>query len=123
MMAKVSSAYSYTSSQIPWAKIVLGTMLALFCLVIAKRLGPNGSVQFSTSAKSGKFVKAITWNIAAVNNNPFEYWITNEDPKYNQIMQKVSSFIEKPELQDIEVHQIFTEAMYTSLEVHMKVLD
>jgi hypothetical protein len=25
-------------------------------------------------------VNVASWNIAAVNNNPFEYWITSPDP-------------------------------------------
>ena len=38
----------------------------------------------------------MTWNIAAINNNPFEYWITNDDESYNDIMKSVSEYIEKP---------------------------
>ena len=30
-----------------------------------------------------------TWNIAAINNNPFEYWITHDDPAYNNMMDAV----------------------------------
>ena len=29
-------------------------------------------------------VSAVTWNMAAINNNPFEYWITNDDPNYGE---------------------------------------
>ena len=31
----------------------------------------------------------VTWNIAAINNNPFEYWITHEDAAYNKLMVDV----------------------------------
>lgn len=120
MMAKVSKAYQYTISQVPWVKVCLLVMLLVFGLVIAKRLGPTGSLQFSTSSSNIKLIKALTWNVAAVNNNPFEYWITNDDPKYNQIMKKVSSFVENPELQDVEVQQIFSDSMYNELEINMK---
>jgi len=29
---------------------------------------------------------AATWNIAAINTNPFEYWISHEDDRYNKLM-------------------------------------
>lgn len=37
-----------------------------------------------------------TWNIAAINNNPFEYWITHDDADYNALMEGVQSFIDQP---------------------------
>jgi hypothetical protein len=30
----------------------------------------------------------VTWNIAAVNNNPFEYWVTHHDPGYNRWVER-----------------------------------
>ena len=65
-------------------------------------------------------IKAITWNIAAINNNPFEYWITNEDPTYNEIMKNVSEFIENPGANDVPVSKIFSDKMYSELEAAMK---
>ena len=50
----------------------------------------------SSGVGSEKIVKAVTWNIAAINNNPFEYWITNDDESYNKIMKSVSEYIENP---------------------------
>jgi hypothetical protein len=64
-------------------------------------------------------VKALTWNIAAINNNPFEYWITSDDPSYNQLMGKVSKFIDSPGLADVTVGSIFTDEMYNRLEQFM----
>ena len=29
-------------------------------------------------------LRVATWNIAAINNNPFEYWITHDDADYNR---------------------------------------
>jgi len=66
------------------------------------------------------YIKAITWNIAAINNNPFEYWITNEDPTYNDIMKHVSEFIESPGDNDVPVSKIFSDKMYNELEAAMK---
>ena len=68
---------------------------------------------------STKRLNVITWNIAAVNNNPFEYWITNNDPSYNRIMTNVSTFIDNPGSYDIPVEKIFTEEMYSELEESM----
>lgn len=66
-----------------------------------------------------KLLQALTWNIAAVNNNPFEYWITNDDMNYNKIMSKVSAFIDSPGALDIPVHEIFTDKMFEELAESM----
>jgi len=34
--------------------------------------------------------------MAAINNNPFEYWITHDDKAYNKLMEDVSAFINDP---------------------------
>ena len=62
-----------------------------------------------------KVIKAVTWNIAAVNNNPFEYWITNEDLNYNKIMSAVSSYIDSPGDMDVLVNEVFTDEMFDEL--------
>ena len=33
-------------------------------------------------------LRVATWNIAAINNNPFEYWITHDDADYNRLAAK-----------------------------------
>lgn len=41
-------------------------------------------------------LRVVTWNVAAINNNPFEYWITHdEDPSYDSMMQAVRRFVEE----------------------------
>lgn len=84
----------------------------------------NEEISTMTEAKDpdakGKQLKAVTWNIAAINNNPFEYWITNKDPVYNKIMANVSTFIESPGVFDVPVSEVFTDKMYTELEESMK---
>ena len=84
----------------------------------------NEEISSLTEAKDpdakGKQLKLVTWNIAAINNNPFEYWITNKDPVYNKIMSNVSTFIENPGDFDVPVSKVFTEKMYTELEESMK---
>ena len=34
-------------------------------------------------------INVATWNVAAINNNPFEYWITHSDEEYNALMEAV----------------------------------
>ena len=36
-------------------------------------------------------LKVVSWNIAAINNNPFEYWITHDDPDYLRLMNDVQA--------------------------------
>ena len=54
---------------------------------------------------------ALTWNMAAINNNPFEYWITAEDPSYNRLMKDVSNFIQSPGSSDVAVSSVFTQVL------------
>ena len=54
-------------------------------------------------------LKAATWNIAAVNNNPFEYWVTYPDEAYNDFMLRVENVISKQN--ELLVSQIFTESI------------
>ena len=34
----------------------------------------------------------MTWNVAAVNNNPFEYWISHPDPASAELSIQCSGF-------------------------------
>ena len=48
---------------------------------------------------AGRRLSVTTWNIAAINNNPFEYWITTkENPAYEKLMIDIENFLEKPVL-------------------------
>jgi hypothetical protein len=61
-------------------------------------------------------LEVTTWNIAAINNNPFEYWITHDDPDYNALMASVQQFIDAPAERDVPVSTVFTEARWTELK-------
>lgn len=84
-------------------------------------------------------LRAATWNMAAINNNPFgeclpalcraahpmtcdllEYWITAEDASYNALMKDVSNFITTPGAADVPVQQVFTQQMFDELVGEMK---
>jgi hypothetical protein len=61
-------------------------------------------------------LQLVTWNIAAINNNPFEYWITHKDEDYNKLMVDVQEFISSPGERDVPVKQVFTPAMWADLK-------
>ena len=57
-----------------------------------------------------------TWNVAAINNNPFEYWITIENnPGYEKLMVDIENFLENPGERDIPVSEVFNEHMFFNL--------
>uniref|UniRef100_A0A7S1QLZ8 Endonuclease/exonuclease/phosphatase domain-containing protein n=1 Tax=Alexandrium catenella TaxID=2925 RepID=A0A7S1QLZ8_ALECA len=64
-------------------------------------------------------VTALTWNISAVNNNPFEYWLSYDDPKYESLMMGVECFLDDPGDDDVAVGEVFTEAMFQELLKYM----
>jgi hypothetical protein len=71
-------------------------------------------------AAARRKLQVATWNIAAINNNPFEYWITyNEEPAYEKIMTEIENFLESPGEKDVPVSAVFTEAMFGQLEKRM----
>mmetsp|Transcript_33231 Transcript_33231/g.61191 ORF Transcript_33231/g.61191 Transcript_33231/m.61191 type:complete len:527 (+) Transcript_33231:78-1658(+) len=69
---------------------------------------------------SARKLQITTWNIAAINNNPFEYWITyNESPGYEKLMSDVESFLESPGTRDVTVSEVFPDDMFSNLERRM----
>jgi len=71
-------------------------------------------------AAAGRRINIATWNIAAINNNPFEYWITyKENPQYEELMINVEKFLEQPGDEDIPVDQVFTPNMFKKLDAWM----
>ena len=71
-------------------------------------------------AASHRHLQISSWNIAAINNNPFEYWITyDENENYDTIMSNVEEFLERPGDRDVAVSQVFTDDMFGELEKRM----
>ena len=68
---------------------------------------------------SGRRLQVSTWNIAAINNNPFEYWITYNEP-YEKLMSDVESFLEAPGDRDVPVMDVFNEDMFSRLDGRMQ---
>jgi hypothetical protein len=100
---------------------ILATVLLFTGLLASRFVGGQSSIEsgLSNDRIGGKRIKAVTWNVAAINNNPFEYWITNDDPKYNALMKSVSAFIEAPGANDILVEEIFSDKMFEELAAEM----
>jgi len=74
-----------------------------------------------TAGKPGSTLRLATWNMAAINNNPFEYWITyDENPKYVKLMEDVENFIENTGEADIPVSEVFTSEMFAALKEKME---
>ena len=71
------------------------------------------SQQFGDHERS---LRVATWNIAAVNNNPFEYYITHDDPAYNKLMRDFEAFIEEPGDLDVTVSEVVDDAMFLELK-------
>ena len=65
-------------------------------------------------------LRVATWNVAAINNNPFEYVITHDDPAYNQLMLDVESLIDDPGDLDLTVGQILDETIMLDLFSHLR---
>jgi hypothetical protein len=75
---------------------------------------------FSSLSSSSSQLKLLSWNVAAINNNPFEYWITlKSNPSYRAMMDGVQHFIDAPGMGDVRVDEVFTPRMFAELEVKM----
>ncbi len=106
-----------------WALSIVAGLLLIVRMISGGggSVGQTGSASaYLSFAKEEGTIRALTWNIAAINNNPFEYWITSDDPSYNTLMSKVSHFIESPAEGDVPISSVFSDAMYNELEEHMK---
>ena len=67
-------------------------------------------------------LNVVSWNVAAINNNPFEYWITHDDADYNKLMRDVEVFVSAPGDRDVPVSAVFTPAMWSELKQRMAAL-
>ena len=65
--------------------------------------------------------RVACWNIAAINKNPFEYWVTNPDPSYDLLLSGVQGFIDDP-VCDFPIRAIFTDKMFSELQTELIVL-
>ena len=108
--------------RVSYNKYILATALLAFAsllvfLVFQHRKLVVHFVNLHTSVDSD--LKVITWNIAAINNNPFEYWLSFDGNKYDDLMNAVQLFV-KDEKYDIVVDDVFTEEMCEYLLLSMR---
>lgn len=61
-------------------------------------------------------LQAANWNVAAINNNPFEYWITYDNKDYQDMMEAVQNIIIDPAEHDVPVSSVFTDDMFGDLK-------
>jgi len=74
-------------------------------------------------AAAGGELRCATWNIAAINNNPFEYYATlDEDDGYDKLMLAVQGFIDAPGDRDVCVSEVLTPPMFKRLKDAMSSL-
>ena len=89
--------------------------------------GVQGSVTTTTTTMEPAAAPSLpahlalaTWNTAAIDNNPFEYWITHNDAAYNKLMDDVQLFIDEPGERDVRVDSVFTPEMFAELAAEME---
>jgi hypothetical protein len=67
-------------------------------------------------------IQVSSWNIAAINNNPFEFWISYNDPSYDDMMKAVENFIGDRQ-NDRPIQELFTNEMFYGLRSEFEKLD
>lgn len=62
-------------------------------------------------------LSVVTWNVAAINNNPFEFWMTLENSDYADLLSSFEKVLEAPDaLQaDLPIHDVFSDALFSEL--------
>lgn len=97
----------------------MGCLALVGFLVVVRGVFVAGSHVVEAEVAYETSLSVATWNVAAINNNPFEYWITHEDAAYNKLMADVQSFIDAPGARDVAVSTVFTPAMWAELKALM----
>ena len=64
-----------------------------------------------------------TWNIAAINNNPLEYWTTYDALAYKQLMDDMETLIEDPAIRDVPLEQVLPADVFDELIALMAALN
>lgn len=66
-------------------------------------------------AQRRPILNVATWNIAAPNNNPFEFWVSHQNEEYNDLLLAIQKHIDHPKPFESKICQIFTPGMYAEL--------
>ena len=72
----------------------------------------HGGGDESKKAKPPPTVLTCTWNVAAINNNPLEYWVSwdDGDDSYKKLMMGVESIMDTPGDSDLTLESVFPAA-------------
>eukprot|EP00041_Stephanoeca_diplocostata_P017100 m.340317 g.340317 ORF g.340317 m.340317 type:complete len:569 (+) comp20592_c0_seq4:198-1904(+) len=95
-------------------------VLMLYLVLSSGHWGGTDASKFKRISTDDMLISS--WNMAAINNNPFEFWITHSDKAYNKMMLDVQDFIETPGSEDVRVDEVFTDAMLKELVLEMQKL-
>ena len=95
------------------AFIVLVALFVCVLMLNSMFLASEESGVASEGSKSTE-LSVSTWNVAAINNNPFEYWLTYDSAEYGALMKGVEDFVESPKKQ-VAVRDVFTPKMFEEL--------
>ena len=98
----------------------MGCLALVGFLVVVRGVFVAGSHVVEAEVAYETSLSVATWNVAAINNNPFEYWITHHDPAYNSLMEDVQRFVDEPGDRDVPVSDVFTESMFGELKASME---
>lgn len=64
-------------------------------------------------------LQVCSWNVAAINNNPLEYWTTYDAPAYKILMEAVEDLIEAPGDRDVPLGSFFSTAAVDEMATRM----
>jgi hypothetical protein len=66
-------------------------------------------------------IKVASWNIAAPNNNPFEFWSSHNSGDYDDLMVAVQKCMDTPPSDlDVPLVEVFPQFMYTEVRKEME---
>lgn len=68
-------------------------------------------------------IEVLSWNVASINKNPFEFWLETKDAGYNKLMDKVEQIITNPGKKNISVSDVFSEKMFQKLYKKVEGID
>jgi hypothetical protein len=64
-------------------------------------------------------LNVVSWNTAAPNNNPFEFWSMHENKEYDDMMCAVQKCLDCPAELDVALNDVFTNSMYEVLRLEL----
>ena len=63
----------------------------------------------------GRNLRVATWNVASINNNPFEYFVSHDVPAYLKVMQDIEKFMISPGEHDVTLGEIMSNRILEEL--------